>query len=337
MILYTISYAQNKEDIIIDAFFKGKKNGYYVDVGANHPVIDSVTKYFYLRGWRGLDIEPNPKYTDLLKADRPEDVIVTKAVSSKISYEVLRSYRGAEGLSTLSSEVKNEDNAVYIPFKQDYDDIKVETDTLASILEEHGFNRVIDFLKVDVEGSEHEVLTSNDWKKYRPELICIETSHIKNDWRDVLTEHDYICFFSDGLNDYYAPKDSSLMKEFSFPEKVLMGYPRVIPFVAHSESLEPDNTFYLEQGDALKKMKLTAKEVIHLSLSSIDGTIKDELIKKIIQLKRDRLDTAIQKSIYESRLGKITGPIRSLSAKILLFKLSLLGYTLLSKLVRKIV
>ncbi len=71
---FTISYAQNREDIIIDAFFKGKSSGFYVDVGANHPVVDSVTKLFYQKGWNGINIEPNPRMASLLIADRPRDI-----------------------------------------------------------------------------------------------------------------------------------------------------------------------------------------------------------------------------------------------------------------------
>lgn len=77
-----ISYAQNFEDVMLERAFAEIENGFYVDVGAWDPDLDSVTRYFYERGWRGVNIEPNPKYLALLKEKRARDVNLGLAVGA---------------------------------------------------------------------------------------------------------------------------------------------------------------------------------------------------------------------------------------------------------------
>jgi len=82
-----ISYAQNFEDVMLWRALKHIEHGCYVDVGAQHPVIDSVSKAFYERGWRGIHIEPVAHYAELLRLDRPDEkVLQAKARSNSTSY-----------------------------------------------------------------------------------------------------------------------------------------------------------------------------------------------------------------------------------------------------------
>ena len=80
---YLVSYAQNREDIIINSFFPDIKEGFYVDIGANDPDDDSVTKIFYQKGWKGLNVEPSPKLYSKLVKNRTRDINVNVGASNK--------------------------------------------------------------------------------------------------------------------------------------------------------------------------------------------------------------------------------------------------------------
>ena len=77
-----ISYAQNFEDVMLWRALRDIPQGFYVDVGANDPVIDSVTRWFYQQGWHGINIEPVPHWHQRLQADRPLDINLQMAVST---------------------------------------------------------------------------------------------------------------------------------------------------------------------------------------------------------------------------------------------------------------
>lgn len=331
----SLSYAQNREDIIIDAFFDNAENGFYVDVGANHPVFDSVTKFFYLKGWTGVNIEPNEKLASMLRTDRPLDTVVEAGISDHTGEETFRIYDNT-GLSTFSKRVMDESGEAYDAHKQKYIDIQVKVDTLANVLGDIKNLKPIDFMKVDVEGLEYEVLSGNDWNKFRPELICVEANHIGKNWRKILTNNRYVKFFEDGLNEYYAPEGSVKAQAFIFPESVLMKYPKVLPFIPHSDSYNvTEKTFLYEKStekeEPLKKRLSGAFNVFNNLLSTF-------LIRNIITQKRARLDASIRKSIYAGRDGRVN-KVGYFTVKILglrtIFYIHTIGYKVVRKIASK--
>lgn len=229
---YTVSYAQNREDIIIEAFFPGEKSGFYVDVGANHPIRHSVTKLFYDKGWNGINFEPNPKLHKMLTRYRPRDKNILQGVGDMnrlLEFRIYHSRDGLEGISTLSSRMKKTYSSSDDEDTENYTDIKVPVRTLKQSLAENDVKH-ISFMKIDVEGYEYEVLSGNDWVKYRPELICIEANHIKKDWRPLLEKAGYNIVFNDGLNDYYLADESlERKKNFDYAKVFLLSEP-VITF-----------------------------------------------------------------------------------------------------------
>ena len=106
-----ISYAQNREDVLLNRLFRGKNSGFYIDVGASHPELFSVTKYFYDKGWNGINIDPISKNIALFNEQRPRDINLCLALGQR--YEVKRltvipDPHGAFGLSTINDEVANQ-------------------------------------------------------------------------------------------------------------------------------------------------------------------------------------------------------------------------------------
>jgi FkbM family methyltransferase len=235
---YVVSYAQNREDVLLSAFFLDQKKGFYVDVGANDPDADSVTKYFYERGWHGINIEPNPGLYAALQQQRPRDTNINAGISDKEGMLTFREYEG-NGLSTFSKETMQELAGEHNPRTDTYKDYQVEVKRLDSILQASA-PAGIDFMKIDVEGYEYEVISSNDWNSYRPKVLCIEVNHIHKDWVSILEKHDYKKMFDDGLNNYYV---DTRRKDIDFQYiRAVIGRPVVPAFAfAEMERLEQEN------------------------------------------------------------------------------------------------
>lgn len=211
-----ITYSQNQEDLILAALLTDVKDGFYVDVGAAHPVIDSVTKYFYERGWSGINIEPIKKAYKLFEKQRPRDTNLNCGVGAEETTLTFREYVGMEGRSTFSDTEKQE----YAPIAK-YKEYPVKIRTLESILSEVEPAK-IHFLKIDVEGLEYEVLAGNNWERYHPEVICIEANRVAENCHLLLAGKGYRNIFFDGLNEYYlAPEALSKLGSFNFPKNVV--------------------------------------------------------------------------------------------------------------------
>ena len=206
-----VSYAQNREDLILFVLLHKVKTGFYVDVGANDPVIDSVTKFFYDKGWRGINIEPIPFLYEQISKNRRRDINVNVAVSNKEGVLELREYgHGKHGWSTLSADIKRDHIS-----EKDHKDYKVKVTTLRNIFRKYQV-KDIDFLKIDVEGFEYEVLSSNDWSKYKPKVIVVEDTYPEK-WLSLLSQVGYQEVYQDGLNRYFVRndlKDVCTMKDY---------------------------------------------------------------------------------------------------------------------------
>ncbi|HJR89917.1 MAG TPA: FkbM family methyltransferase, partial [Aeromicrobium sp.] len=183
---FRISYAQNREDYLIAAFFPDVTVGHYVDVGASDPTQLSVTKLFYERGWSGINVEPIPELADRLRAERPRDVTVQAGLGATAGTRPFRQYSGS-GLSTTNPEMMDMYTASSTPDTSEFRDYTITITTLAEVLSEHPLPH-LHFAKIDVEGSEFDVLRGNDWDAFRPELICIETDHMVRDWVPLLAK-----------------------------------------------------------------------------------------------------------------------------------------------------
>ncbi|HWW06779.1 FkbM family methyltransferase [Collimonas sp.] len=197
-----ISYAQNFEDIRLWRVLRHVENGFYVDVGANHPSHDSVTRAFYERGWNGINIEPVQEFYDPLCQQRPKDInlqcVAGDANEARTFYAV-----AGTGLSTADADTaqRYRDSGMQLQSQT------VTSRTLASICEEH-VQGPIHFLKIDVEGHEESVLRGMDFSKWRPWIILVETPWNRDQpWEKILTDASYRPLLFDGLNTFYLAEE----------------------------------------------------------------------------------------------------------------------------------
>jgi FkbM family methyltransferase len=165
-----LSYAQEGEDMILARYFNEKKKGFYVDVGAYHPVKYSNTYYFYKRDWRGVNIDARPGSMVLFNKLRPEDKNIETAISDK--NDELTYYMFDE--PALNGFLIDPSLITKDGYKL-LGGVKVGTKTLSEILHKHITTaQNIDFMSIDVEGLDLNVLHSHDWDAWKPEVILIE-------------------------------------------------------------------------------------------------------------------------------------------------------------------
>jgi FkbM family methyltransferase len=167
-----ISYSQEGEDLVLKRYFHQRQSGFYIDIGAHHPKRFSNTYLFYKKGWRGINIEPRPGSKTLFDKYRNRDINLETPISNKeseLTYYILTD----PALNSFDCDMSNgrHKNTQY----KIVDKIRLKTQKLSSILDQYlTQNQIIDLLTVDVEGLDLSVLDSNNWEKYRPEIILCE-------------------------------------------------------------------------------------------------------------------------------------------------------------------
>ncbi len=217
-----VSYAQNFEDVMLWRALKHVQNGIYVDVGAQHPVIDSVSKAFYERGWRGIHVEPVLEFAELLRQDRPDETVLQVALADTDGTLDLNVIPGT-GLSTAVDAYAQRH---YIERGFEHRRISVPVLTLKSAL--HSLiGKDVHWLKIDVEGFEEQVLRGWDSQTLRPWVLVVEAT-VPNlpetnfaSWDYIVTAAGYQFVYFDGLNRFYVAKEhAELVGAFSCPPNV---------------------------------------------------------------------------------------------------------------------
>ena len=202
------SYAQYHEDLILQSIFSCLKDGFYVDVGANHPTVLSNTKKFYDRGWHGINIEPNPLLIKDFEMGRPRDINLNIGISDKpASMDFYR--MSADTLSTFSKQ--SAIDAEKASKEKIVDVILVQVETLASVLRKYCSEKVIDLMSVDVEGYDLTVLKSNNWELFRPKVLMIEINQDEEEILQFIESMDYEMAYKNHTNALFV--DGSFAKE----------------------------------------------------------------------------------------------------------------------------
>jgi FkbM family methyltransferase len=213
-----VSYAQNGEDVILKRIFGDQKTGCYIDIGASHPETLSVTKHFYDMGWRGINVDPLKDCMDLFAQNRPDELNLNVAIDIEKGFLDFYEITDYPELSTFSAEaadslLKSGHKVTCYP---------VERITGNELFEKH-VHCPVDFLKIDVEGREHNVINSINFNRYRPKVLVIEATTPNSlfpgwdnfesiinfeKWEPALLASGYIFAYFDGLNRFYLSEEN---------------------------------------------------------------------------------------------------------------------------------
>jgi FkbM family methyltransferase len=203
-----LSYSQNMEDYHLSLAFAGRTTGTYLDIGAGHPIADNVSFWFYERGWQGIVVEPQSELAALYARLRPRDIVVHGLVGRECGEIDFHLVDRLHGLSTTREDVAQKARA----FGADYQTVRMPVITLAQLCETHDL-RSVDFLKIDVEGAEADVLFGGDWKRFRPKVIVAEavtpmaSEPSWQDWEPFLLAQGYRFVLYDTLNRFYVAQE----------------------------------------------------------------------------------------------------------------------------------
>jgi len=208
-----VCFGQNFEDVVLWRALGHVAKGQYLDIGAQHPVIDSVSRSFYLAGWRGIHVEPVPFYAAALRADRPDETVIEAAVGSGSERLVIHAIEGT-GLSTGQADVAAAHKAAghaAVP-------IEVDKVTLAALLDRFA-GQELHWLKIDVEGMEAEVLTSWGESPVRPWIVLIEAidpataEPTDGQWRALIEQRGYHEILFDGVSRFFVANEHAELDE----------------------------------------------------------------------------------------------------------------------------
>ena len=168
------SYSQEGEDVIVNVLFQelGIKKGFYVDIGAHHPIRFSNTHSLYKKGWNGLNIEPNVSSGKAFILFRRRDKTVHIGIGNKET--ILDFYVFDEPAINSFDKILSESRDKETPYKL-LKTVKIPIMKLETALDKYlPKGQKIDLMSVDVEGLDMEVLKSNNWEKYKPSVLLVE-------------------------------------------------------------------------------------------------------------------------------------------------------------------
>ena len=198
----SLHFGEFGEDVLINRIFKNKKNGMYIDVGCYHPYKGSLTAKLYNKNWNGINIDLSKTSIDLFNIVRKRDINLNVAISN---FDGETSYYENSPINQQNSLTK---------INNEQTKIKIKSHTLNSILKNNSIE-MFDYLNIDVEGSELEVIEGIDLIKYHPSLITIENNnlsledYLKDNVHNILTSNDYVFVNKIGVTNFFLDKKLS--------------------------------------------------------------------------------------------------------------------------------
>lgn len=239
---------------------KDIEKGFYIDIGAWYPDVDSVTKAFYENDWSGINVEPNRNLFLLLADDRPRDVNLQLAVSDQAGVQDMNMIDNS-GLSTFNDEIASEHEAHGWNRSRN----RVSCSTLPDIWKQYvPESQEVHFLKIDVEGHEKNVIAGTDWQKFRPWIVVVEATlpmtqiEVHEEWEPILLEGGYTHVYSDGLNRFYlAEEHSDLADRFKYPPNIFDDFvqARFHGIQAEQERMQAERDALRNEIDALRSSR----------------------------------------------------------------------------------
>jgi FkbM family methyltransferase len=193
------------EDYHLSLAFAGQERGTYIDIGAGHPIAGSVSFWFYRRGWSGVVVEPQDNLARLHRRLRSRDSLVQSLIGrgdEELDFYVFDRLHG------LSTTVKDYAGAAKEPFRT----LRLKSVSLAQLCQSHSL-KTIDFLKIDAEGAEGEIIAGADWTRFRPGIVVIEAiapgsgEATWEKWEHLLLANGYRFALFDTLNRFYVAEE----------------------------------------------------------------------------------------------------------------------------------
>jgi FkbM family methyltransferase len=299
-----LTYAQNFEDVILERLFKEVDKGFYVDVGAWDPTMHSVTRHFYDRGWSGVNLEPIASRIGAFEAERQRDLNLLRAVGPQ--HGIMTFYEAEEEsyLSTLSPEVAAEMRERGLAISEH----QIEVTTLDDVFDRY-CNCTVEFLKIDVEGFEGEVLKGLNLKRHRPRALVIESTQPATvpaawerpeeigtwaSWEPEVLNSGYILAYFDGLNRFYLrQEDAGLSKRLIVPVGLYdnIEYPAIVQLRATVEDLSRDRA---EKQRVIDRLVATEQEL------RTDQAAKQGIIDRLVATEQElRTDQAAKQGVID--------------------------------------
>ncbi len=310
-----ISYAQNGEDVVLRRAFPDKPDGFYIDIGAHDPDSNSVTKHFYDRGWHGLNVEPaSEPYAKLCRV-RTRDENVPCGVSDHEGTATLFEAPAHVALSTFHPDIAAGVRAMNVQLASR----EVHVTTLTRLCEEHVGDRPVDFMSVDVEGHEREVLSSGDFRRFRPRVVVVEAtlpsttipSHAP--WEGILLGAGYVFTLFDGLNRFYVrEEDRDLVPRLSVPANITDDFVR-FTHVLEVAALEQRIESSAREAKALEqRIESSAREAKALE-QRIESSAREA---KALEQRIDALESTLSRISEMGPVDLLRGRARALALSV---------------------
>jgi FkbM family methyltransferase len=317
-----ISYAQNFEDVMLWRALKHIDRGFYIDVGANDPDLDSVTKAFYERGWRGINVEPVPQWFERLEKARPRDINLQLALGAEPGAITLYEIPDT-GLSTAEKKFAERHEAEHGYQSRE---LRVEMDTLSNVCERFHLEP-IHFLKIDVEGAEKAVLQGADFGKIRPWIILVEATlpnsqeESYSDWEPLLLNAGYEYAYFDGLNRYYvAGEHENLKAAFKAPPNVFDDFIRSQQLASELRAQKAE----AKGKEVEQRAEARAQEAEALARQARQRAAQAEARAQEAET-RARQAEANLRAVISSHSWRVTKPLRRLASTLRLLRGKAIG------------
>jgi FkbM family methyltransferase len=307
-----LSYAQNFEDLRLARVFGDQPAGFYVDVGAGDPTYNSVTRLFYDRQWHGVNIEPHAGRFRRLEQARPRDVNLCIAVGTASPATTFYESQVNPDLSSLDQKYAGSFETADLPVvKRD-----VVVRSLGDVLAEHAAG-TIDFLKIDVEGGEGEVLASVDLTKFRPRVLIVEATVPStripswDAWEAPLLERGYVFAVFDSLNRFYVRNEERALAELlQRPISIFDGIDPYALFKAHgvlkhlSEAIGQDASDLLSRSGGALRAATAAAQRLEANIGYLDAMLAR------LEAKERASDEKLREREAKERTARRRMPIR---------------------------
>ena len=295
-----LSYTQNLEDYHLSLALAGRTSGFYIDVGAGHPIADNVSFWFYERGWSGIVVEPQEQLASQYKFVRPRDICISALMGASPGELEFFQFDRLHGLSTVVQAFAKGGEK----FGDAYRVSRRPVTTLAEICQRHDVTE-IDFLKVDVEGAEEQVLAGNDWSRYRPKIVVAEAIVLEDgrpswaNWEPLLIDKGYDFVLFDTLNRFYVDRDQPAILEAMPRERAQWDA------VTHMYEIgkAPENPAHPDHELALEITK-----AFWAMLPRLEGELVTDLlssVRKLSEAERQQLSKDVQSERFKASLARI--------------------------------